>query len=147
MEKHGGSQVGTQVKGDDTEMIQVGFEFKPGTQGNIDIDRLLGHVAEEFNGQAHRKISDDPRTLNWVVTPDYCRDDSITIEMMDEMGITAFVMQNIKVSTPKKATKKVERNYIAIFDLKNKLYGTVPFETQEHAAACALWFILSISHK
>jgi hypothetical protein len=48
----------------------------------------------------------------------------------------------------KKKPKPFVEEYVAVFEVDNALYTTVPLVTEEHASACALWFLLStISHE
>jgi len=130
----------TQVKSQDedqAEMTQVGFEFKPGLNGNLAIELLLGHESEEFAGMIYRKVTDNPSLLNWEPCPDYSNDDVHTIEMLEERGVTVFVLHSLKAGK----TKSIPQ-YIAIFETDGTMFGTVAFESESQAAACALWWVL-----
>jgi hypothetical protein len=131
-----------------SQVTQVGMDFKPGIQGNVQIERLLGFESDSFGGIAHRRIADETHALQWVASPDYCGDDALCIEMLEErFNVTVVILPTISYKGKKKPKPFVEE-YVAVFEVDNALYTTVSLATEEHASACALWFLLStISHE
>lgn len=122
----------------EAQATQVGAEFVPGAEANAEIDRLLGVEAAVFGGKNMRRCSDDDQGLSWIDGMDYCKDDALTIELLDDRGVTVMVMES--------ASKRTKvKTHIAAFTIGDELFVTEPFEQEAHAAACALWFVLSRS--
>lgn len=122
-----------------TEITIVGMEFIAGMEGNIKIAEAKGYsVCISPNGDVFHTIDG----LLMEPIPDYCGDDALSIELMEGFGVVPFVVPTEK---PKGARKFVP-GFVAVFEISDTLYMTVPQVTEEAASACALWFVLGISH-
>lgn len=125
----------------DAQVTLVGYEFKPGAQANAEIERLLGLESQVINGEAYC-LRDADSGEAWEKSPDYCGDDSLTAELLERMkSVNVMVMDSLP---PKLKPKTFVQQYVALFGFANALYCTVPFEKEEHAVACVLWFLLSL---
>lgn len=127
-----------------TQATQVGSEFKPGAEGSAEIERLLGFPAQVMAGKSHRRIAEDPAGLQWLESLDYCEDDALTIEMLENRGVSIFIMETVEEKPKRKGKpKEFVQEYVGLFETAGELCVTVPFEREAHVAACALWYVLS----
>jgi hypothetical protein len=125
--------------------IVVGYDFKPGAEGNSQIDEVLGFHSEVFGGNAYRRIRYNEDEVQWEPSPDYCGDDALTLELMEHSSIMSFVLE--AVPSKRKSKTEFTATYTAIFDIADQLYVTREYETAELAAACALYSaLLILSH-
>lgn len=106
----------------ESQVSLVGMDFIAGVEANAEIDRLLGFDAEK-----------DGRP-----SPDYRSNSKEVVVALEKIGIAVFVLP-VSASKKKGATEE----HIAVFEMDGTLYSTVPQETEEIAAACALWFAAS----
>lgn len=138
--KHNSPDVDTQ----DTQAVQVGLEFREAAELNAEIDCLLGFESQVMGGKSHRRISNIADDLQWEEAPDYVGHDTISLELLELRSVPLMVLESYEA--PKRITKKskpVIQKYIAVFDLEGVLHTTVPFESENRAVACALWYVLS----
>lgn len=134
------------VDAQEAQVTLLGDEFKPGAEANAEIERLLGLESQVISGQAYRRAPGTGDDVFWEESPDYCGDDVLTLELLEQMGnINVMVMESLNAPKrkPKSNAKPFVQEHVALFDFADVLYCTVPFEKEEHAVACAFWFLLS----
>ena len=121
--------------------ILVGSEFKPGAEGNAQIDRALGFEAEVFAGVAQRRFKRAIDGIQWHPCPDYCGDDTLAYEMLEVKNVLIFILKG-------RLSPKSPMHYVAVMEADDKLYHTPQFEASGYAAACAVWYVATeLSHK
>lgn len=138
--KYNAQEHGTQ----DTQAVQVGEDFKPNAERNAEIERLLNHNAEVFTAAAYREAKEPGG--EWTPSPDYCGDDSVSLDVLWERGVRPMILPTVDAPSkkPHPKAKPYVQEYIAVFEIDGTLHVTVPFEKEEHAAACVLWYFLSL---
>lgn len=130
-----------------TQATIVGMEFVAGIEANIEINRLMGSDSGSFGGRVLR----DTGEVEWEVSPDYCNDEALCIEMLEACGVASFILPTVEGVKPgkkgKKAKKDFAQRYIGVFEVDDIIYATAPQLTEERATACVLWFTLwRVSH-
>lgn len=129
------STLGTQV----TQVSIVGSEFIPGPEGNEMIAQARGYTTHRFpNGEVY--ITLGPYLMEHA--PDYCSDAALCIDHLEQHGVVLMILPTEKP----KGARKFEPGFVALFEVADTLYATVPQPTEEAAAACAFWCFLGISH-
>lgn len=126
----------------------VGSEFKPGTEGNSQIEVLLGFESEVFGEHAYRRIEHKHDVVQWELSPDYCGDDALALEMMEIREVMSFVLHQVPSVSKRKPKVPAPDKFIVVMDIGEQLYTTPPHVTRQHAAACALFgALLILSHE
>lgn len=123
----------------ETQVTVVGSEFIPGPEGNELIAQARGYTTHRFpNGEVYNTLG--PYLMEH--TPDYCGDAALCLDLLEQLGVVLMILPTEKP----KGVRKFEPGFVALFELADTLYATVPQPTEEAAAACAFWCVLGISH-
>lgn len=130
------SGLGTQ---DDPKVTIVGSEFVVGPIGNEMVAQARGYTTHRFpNGEVYNTLG--PYLMEH--SPDYCGDAAFCLDILEQRGVVPMILPTIKP----KGARKFEPGFVAVFEINDTLYSTVPQPTEDAAAACALWVVLGISH-
>lgn len=120
----------------------VGDGFTAGAEGNSEIDGFLGFESQVLGGVAHRHVSELEADVQWVPSPNYCEDDALCCDLLEERGVVVQMTQTTDTRKQRANLKPFVEEHLAMFDLEGELCVTLPFETEEQAVACALWHVL-----
>lgn len=123
----------------ETQVKIVGMEFIAGPEGNDLISQALGYTTHRFpTGEVYH--THGPYLMEHA--PDYCSDAALCIDCLEQRGIVPFILPTEKP----KGARKYKPGFVAVFEIRDEVFTTVPQASEEAAAACALWFALGISH-
>lgn len=126
----------------------VGSEFKAGAEGNSQIDILLGFESEVFGEHAYRRIDNQQDAVQWELSPDYCGDAALTLELLEIRDVMSFVLREVPAVSKRKTKEPATAGFIAVMDIGDQMYVTREFVSEEYAAACALFSaLLILSHE
>lgn len=119
------------------EVLIIGDDFIPGPQANSEIDYLLGHNTHMLDDQAIRS-----EKFGCSFAPDYCSDIEATTSQLHGLGVKPFIIPTIDKSKKRKASDPLYF-FTASFIFNDEHHITKPFETEELALSCALWYVLA----
>ncbi|WP_354734437.1 hypothetical protein [Acinetobacter nosocomialis] len=128
------------------EIFIIGEDFEPGVVGNSEIDILLGHDTAICGEFAIRKVD------GYTHCPDYCEDKNITFSELYKLNLHPLILpashQSSKKRTKKTLEKATEFNelFVAVFTIGSEFYVTRPFESENTALACVLWYALAYNY-
>jgi len=143
-------KLNTISSGLDAQVSQVGFEFTPGPEGDIELHRLITGFDGEagvFGGRALQ----DTGTGDWPPIPEYSKDLVSINERLSADGVRPVYLPSVdmpragaRVGTKAKLDEPVRfvQQYVAVFTYKGIPMMSVPRESVTHAAATVLWFVL-----
>jgi hypothetical protein len=126
----------------EAQVTQVGMEFAVGPETDAEINKLLGRDSGSFGGKLLRETDN----AEWEESPSYCVDAALCMKILEGRSIVPFILQTLDQSPKKKRKHVFVTEYVAVFEMSDTIYATVPQPTEEAAAACVLWFVLGINH-
>ncbi|WP_149945306.1 hypothetical protein [Acinetobacter baumannii] len=125
------------------EIFLIGEEYEPGIVGNAEIDILLGHDTAICGEFAIRKED------GYTHCPDYCEDKNITFRELYKLNLHPLILPASHESSKRRSKKALEKaeqlqdKFVAVFILGSEFYVTRPFESENTALACVLWYALA----
>lgn len=125
------------------EVIIIGDDFYPGEQGNAEIDSLLGHTTVLLEDKAIRSDS-----FGCSYAPNYCGDIDLVLEELAKLDLDPQILP-VQPTQKKRAKNTVADTpslFTASFIYDDEHYLTKPFDTEELALSCALWYVLAYHH-
>lgn len=125
------------------EVIIIGDDFCPGEQGNAEIDSLLGYHTVVLEDKAIRS-----EAFGCSYAPNYCGDIDLVLEELAKLDLDPYILP-IKPIQKKRANNTVADTpslFTASFIYDDERFITKPFDTEELALACALWYVLAYHH-
>jgi hypothetical protein len=129
------------VRGLGTQVTQVGYEFSADMESDAEIYRLMGFQAGVFGGRLLCNVG-----LEWHERDGFHNNATRCIAELEDIGIGIFFLSTVDARKRKPKNNPFVQEYIAVFEKDETLYATVPFPSEDQAAACALWYVLSVSH-
>ena len=125
------------------EVIIIGDDYCPGEQGNAEIDSLLGHTTVLLEDKAIRSDS-----FGCSYAPNYGGDIDIVLEELAKLDLDPQILP-VKPIQKKRAKNTVADTpslFTVSFIYDDEHYLTKPFDTEELALSCALWYVLAYHH-
>lgn len=124
------------------EVLIIGDDFTPGAQANSEIDYLLGFNTHMLDDQAVRS-----EKFGCSIAPNYCQDAELSRQLLEKFKIYPLIIPTLQLSNRKnKVSPNGEDNsysFTASFIFKEEHHLTIPFDTEELALSCALWYVLA----
>lgn len=122
------------------EVMLVGEDFVPGAQANSEIDHLLGHNTHMLDDQAIRS-----EKFGCSIAPNYCGDIDATRQELEKLGVDPLITPALFNQSKKTKSVNADSPYFftASFIFDDEQVITKPFNTEELALACALWYVLA----
>lgn len=125
-----------------SEVMIIGSDFIPGAQANSEIDSLLGYNTCMLDDKAIRS-----EEFGCVLSPDYCGELEPTQEALAALDLDPLILPTLYYDDKKRKTKHPDSNspyfFSASFTYDDEHFMTQPFDTEELALSCALWYVLA----
>lgn len=125
------------------EIFLIGEDFTVGNLGNAEIDILLGFDTTICGEFSIRK--DD----GYTHSPDYCESLFLTSNELEKIKVYPVILPASHRSAKRRArlspesAKELEDKFVAVFTIGGEIYVTRPYDSDSHAQACVLWYVLA----
>ncbi|EMP6047985.1 hypothetical protein RG113_000511 [Acinetobacter baumannii] len=125
---------------DEHKALIIGYDYEAGADTDTDIDSLLGHDTMLFDGKPIR--CDDTGCFE---APRYSEDIEITKLELEKLKIDPLIVPAVPYSAKKthKPARDIEHKFAALFCFGGEQCVTRPFDSENEALACVLWYALS----